>query len=63
MATCCKYAAFLLSLSLSSALEVSNLRCEYMDNPQGLDTLHPRFSWELASAEEHRGLKQLVSAT
>ena len=62
MAACLKYVAILVFFVAIDALEVSNLQCEYMANPQGLDTPQPRFSWELASAEEHRGLKQLVSA-
>ncbi len=36
--------------------KVSNLRCEYAANPLGLETLHPRLSWMLSSAE--RGQRQ-----
>ena len=38
----------LLALSgLSQSLTLTNLRCEYRQNPLGVDNLHPRFSWEL----------------
>lgn len=32
-----------------SAFEVKNPRCEYHNNPQGIDALHPRLSWEIHS--------------
>jgi alpha-L-rhamnosidase len=28
-----------------------NLRCEYLQNPLGIDTQNPRFSWQLSSEE------------
>ena len=30
---------------------VQNLRCEYLENPLGIDTAHPRFSWILKSSK------------
>ena len=30
-------------------LKVSDLRCEYKVNPLGIETLKPRFTWQLAS--------------
>ena len=39
-----------------AALRVEQLRCEYLDQPLGIDTPHPRLSWNLASTE--RGVKQ-----
>ncbi|MDR3308966.1 MAG: glycoside hydrolase family 78 protein [Tannerella sp.] len=30
---------------------IDELRCEYLSNPQGLDAVHPRFSWLITSAE------------
>jgi len=30
-----------------------NLRCEYAVNPQGIDVLSPRFSWEISSEERN----------
>ncbi len=46
--------ACLLSLPLFSALNaadlsVVNLRCEYRDNPLGIDIVTPRLSWQLKS--------------
>ncbi|HTN69199.1 MAG TPA: family 78 glycoside hydrolase catalytic domain [Dysgonamonadaceae bacterium] len=66
---------FLLIVSLSvfsnhsSSLVPEMLTCEYLTNPQGLDELHPRFSWKLLATDESAyGQKQtayriLVSRT
>ena len=35
----------------------ANLRCEYIENPLGIDALHPRLSWQLRAGEE-RGQRQ-----
>jgi len=40
----------------SSAARPVNLKCEYRVNPLGVDTLVPRFSWEMDDAQ--RGAKQ-----
>ncbi len=37
-------------------MQVTNLRCEYVSNPLGIDTVSPRFSWELHHDE--RGQRQ-----
>lgn len=37
-------------------LQIRNLRCEYLENPIGLDTREPRLGWQLSSGE--RGEKQ-----
>lgn len=37
-------------------LQLSNLRCELLHNPQGIDVLNPRLSWELSG--DRRGLEQ-----
>lgn len=37
-------------------IEISNLRCEYLTNPEGIGVTKPRLSWELGS--DVRGLKQ-----
>jgi alpha-L-rhamnosidase len=35
------------------------LRCEYLDNPLGIDVVEPRLSWELRANDENaRGLRQ-----
>ncbi|MGV2436904.1 MAG UNVERIFIED_CONTAM: family 78 glycoside hydrolase catalytic domain [Anaerolineae bacterium] len=39
-----------------SPTEIRHLRCEYRNNPLGLDVLHPRFSWQLHT--ERLGARQ-----
>ncbi|MGI4787542.1 MAG: family 78 glycoside hydrolase catalytic domain [Janthinobacterium lividum] len=39
-----------------AALRVDHLRCEYKEDPLGIDALHPRLSWQLLSTT--RGQKQ-----
>ena len=56
-----RYAALaLLAASLAcgaSALpKVTNQRCEYRENPIGIDELNPRLSWQIES--EQRGVRQ-----
>lgn len=51
---------------LFAAVEVKNLRCEYLVNPMGIDKTKPRLSWHVESLD--RGEKQtawqiLVSST
>jgi alpha-L-rhamnosidase len=43
---------------MSSTFTVSNLRCEYLVNPLGIDERSPRLSWTLES--EARGARQLA---
>jgi alpha-L-rhamnosidase len=42
-----------------------NLRCEYLNNPIGIDTMIPRFSWELSGEERslYQSAFQLLVAT
>jgi alpha-L-rhamnosidase len=35
--------------SADQKLKVTNLRCEYLENPLGMDVLMPRFSWVITS--------------
>ncbi len=42
--------------SKNAKLHVENLRCEYLSNPEGIDVIHPRLSWEIQSKE--RGVMQ-----
>lgn len=43
----------------SSSIFPTKLTCEYLTNPQGLDELHPRFSWKLTATDESsHGQKQ-----
>jgi len=34
-----------------TGFEITNLRCEYLVNPLGIDVLYPRFSWQMISGE------------
>ena len=40
----------------ASTLQADHLHCEYLNNPLGIDAVHPRLSWQLASPT--RGQKQ-----
>ncbi|KAA6299993.1 MAG: hypothetical protein EZS26_003867 [Candidatus Ordinivivax streblomastigis] len=47
------------------SVSTDNLRCEYMNNPLGIDIPHPRFSWEITSAgtdKKQTAYQILVSA-
>jgi alpha-L-rhamnosidase len=39
------------------AVSVINLRCEYLNNPLGIDIQHPRLSWELISDAKNKKQK------
>lgn len=39
-------------------LRLADLRCEYRQNPQGIDVLRPRLSWTLQATADARGLAQ-----
>lgn len=46
-------------VDVPGAIRPINLRCEYMDNPLGIDVVRPRLSWTLdALTPEQRGLRQ-----
>ena len=47
-----------MATGASAACSVTDLRCEYLRDPLGVDRLHPRLSWRLESAE--RGVLQSV---
>ena len=40
-------AAYAVALPLALNADVGNLRCEYLENPIGVDARHPRLSWTL----------------
>ncbi len=43
----------------SMPVTVTDTRCEYLENPLGLDTLKPRLSWRIEAADaDERGLHQ-----
>ncbi|MBW7943015.1 MAG: family 78 glycoside hydrolase catalytic domain, partial [Candidatus Kuenenia stuttgartiensis] len=57
------FAVFILAFSLesfnskdlqSSSIEVTNLRCEYLNDPFGIDNVNPRLSWDLISTERNK---------
>ena len=47
---------FASSQAYGSELKPTQLRCEYLDNPIGIDALSPRLSWRLDS--DQRGQSQ-----
>ena len=47
------------STAASGGIEVANLRCEYLDNPRGIDVVRPRLSWKISEkGKPVRGLRQ-----
>jgi len=44
------------AVQAAASLQLDHLRCEYLDNPRGIDTAHPRLSWQMRS--ETRGQRQ-----
>ena len=47
---------FFANAAFSGSLSVGAMKCEYLDNPPGIDVTAPRLSWVLASDE--RGVRQ-----
>src|SRR5439155_8216912 len=43
---------------IKKVLRATQLRCEYLMNPRGIDELHPRFSWQIDADPRTRGHKQ-----
>ena len=53
---CAAMTLILLAICISpmaarGAVKVHDLRCEYLENPQGIDAANPRFSWSAVSDE------------
>ena len=42
----------------AGGVTVGSLRCEYLENPLGIDATAPRLSWKLEAGTEARGIKQ-----
>ena len=42
---------FFTTIRTFAAVTVGDLRCEHLQNPQGIDAAQPRLSWQLASGE------------
>ncbi|MEY4917111.1 MAG: hypothetical protein RL616_1024, partial [Verrucomicrobiota bacterium] len=55
-----KFSALFILLTAAfnalAGISIGHLRCEHLENPQGIDVAAPRLSWQLASGE--RGVKQ-----
>jgi alpha-L-rhamnosidase len=51
--------------SLTAAVSVGELRCEHLENPQGIDVVQPRLSWMLQSSEHsvRQSAYQILVAT
>ena len=47
---------FLFYKPVDAKVLVKNLKCEYLENPLGIDTKSPRFTWQIVS--EHPGVEQ-----
>ena len=58
-------ATLLWPAGAQAALIVGQLRCEYLDNPQGIDVRQPRLHWVLTSADrgDRQSAYQVVVAT
>jgi alpha-L-rhamnosidase len=44
-------AFLIISCSDKNELKVTNLRCEYLENPLGMDVAQPRFCWNIVSSK------------
>ena len=44
--------SFVASVFAGEAFAVDHLRCEYLDNPQGIDVPKPRLSWIIQSGRQ-----------
>ena len=52
-------ASFALTSAVHAAVTVDRLRCEYLENPLGIDASNPRLSWNLATSDPAaRGIAQ-----
>lgn len=61
MRKACLILLSLLAMAISGKTQhtvaVANLRCEYLNNPLGIDAQHPRLSWELVSEAKNKKQK------
>lgn len=44
---------FFVNAMLFAQLQLTNLRCEYSENPLGIETTAPHFSWQLQSTQKN----------
>jgi hypothetical protein len=49
----CYLIVFSFKCSFAQALTVGNLRCEYKQDPVGIDNIQPHLSWQLLSSEKN----------
>ena len=42
-------------VTIVMTLVATQLRCEYLVDPLGIDAVHPRLSWSVQSAERNQG--------
>ena len=58
-------APLLVVASVNAALMPSHLKCEFADNPLGIDEPQPRLSWQVTSAERgaHQTAYRILAAT
>ena len=67
LARCCLAALFCLAwlpnqaLAAASPLQPSELRCEYLKDPMGIDVLQPRLSWIAQTRKENLRAQQQVA--
>jgi alpha-L-rhamnosidase len=52
----CLITSMFISCQSSQKITISNLRCEYLENPLGIDVPQPRFSWNISG--NLRGISQ-----
>jgi alpha-L-rhamnosidase len=60
------FTAILVPIMAAETLIIKDLRCEYLENPLGIDVLNPRLSWILESTkrgQRQRAYQVLVAST
>jgi len=53
--------AFIQKTFCQTPVAVADLRCEYLQNPLGIDAVQPRFTWRLA--DERQGANSYTVAS
>ena len=56
----------LCSVAAADAIEIDHLRCEYLENPLGIDVLEPRLNWRVLSqqrAQKQTAYRVLVASS
>jgi len=59
-------AVLAINVSAAAPIEIVNLRCEYLENPLGIDVVKPRLSWIMESNERSQkqtAYRLIVSST